>query len=114
MKPSGAKRNTLAHISYSPKRGSWGGSVPAFFNTTHQEIQIDDTLTPGKRMSITAGALEFEVSGSIKPKEVGNWEEQFESRRKLSGPVRRNLRPKIGSVRVVSEGNEANIERLSI
>lgn len=99
MRSSG-KRHTLAHISYQDKRNSWGGSVPAFFNTTKQELDIDDALTPGKRRQ-SSTAHEFEVCDSIttSSNSPGNWEDQFESRRaqKLAP------RPKIGSVRVVRD-----------
>lgn len=99
MKPSQNKRHSVAKITFT-RTGSWGGSVPSFFDATNQEIQIDDTLTPGRRTSLPKGR-EFQVRDSLTREDTGNWEDQFESRRKLSGPNGPVKRPKIGTIRVV-------------
>jgi len=93
------KRHTLAHVPQL-KRDSWGGSVPAFFTTTHQELDIDDSLTPRKRRDSGYVTHAFQVCDSLPTERpVGNWEDQFQSRHQPKTAPR----PKVGTVRVVRD-----------
>jgi hypothetical protein len=108
IQPAG-KRATMPNITYKPKE-KWGGSVPAFFETTKRELDIADTLTPGKRRRSTR-AHEFEVRAVVHGQNdsAGHWEDKFDkesSKPKAIGLQRgKHLRPRprVGSVRVVSE-----------
>ena len=44
----GRKVSTMPEISYQP-RTRWGGSVPAYFEATNREVQINERLTFGNK-----------------------------------------------------------------
>lgn len=99
----------MPSLSYEPKK-KWGGSVPAFFQATKQDVNIGDALTPGKRRQ-GSRSHEFEVVAVHSQSgeggdSAGHWEDKFEResnalhKRRMGG--RKSLRPRIGSVRVVS------------